>query len=273
MDCKVVITPKNEAFSIIIAVSMTENRGTKMNLVLINNLAKQLRQIASNNGIAAMAYSALDASRIRESIMIIARDVAKDEPQVSNLLIRAKDNIFFSNQIGQAVLNPYALGETVFGLDLISSKYSEPNKAPDSQKDKWSYIHPLILKSSKKLFDDGHFANAAEDAFIEINDRVKKLFAIIRPGEDIPDGESAMTTVFSAKNPIVEFCDQSTLSGQNKQKGYMQMLSGAISALRNPKAHSNEETLSADEAYRRLVTASMLMYAIDDAVEHSNISE
>ena len=33
-----------------------------------------------------------------------------------------------------------------------------------------------IISISKKLFEDGHYANAAADAFIEINDRVKKLF-------------------------------------------------------------------------------------------------
>ena len=82
-----------------------------------------------------------------------------------------------------------------------------------------------------------------------------------------------MKTVFSANNPLVEFCDRSTLSGQNKQKGYMDMLSGAISALRNPKAHSNTEILSAEESFRRLATASMLMYAIDDAVKYSKIKE
>ena len=53
----------------------------------------------------------------------------------------------------------------------------------------------------------------------------------------------------------------------------MQMLAGAISALRNPKAHSNTEVLSAKESYRRLATASMLMYAIDDAVKYSRIKE
>jgi hypothetical protein len=38
-----------------------------------------------------------------------------------------------------------------------------------------------------------------------------------------------------------------------------------MSALRNPKSHSNEEVLTADEAMRRLMFASMLMYQLDDA--------
>lgn len=43
------------------------------------------------------------------------------------------------------------------------------------------------------------------------------------------------------------------------------MTAGAMSALRNPKAHSNDEVLTAEEALRRLMFASMLMYKLDEA--------
>ena len=42
-------------------------------------------------------------------------------------------------------------------------------------------IHPQIVKVSQKLFVDGHYSNAARDAFIEINDRVKKLYKTYHP--------------------------------------------------------------------------------------------
>ena len=54
--------------------------------------------------------------------------------------------------------------------------------------------------------------------------------------------------------------------------GYMQMLAGSMSALRNPKSHENIG-LDKDEAFRRLMFASMLMYKIDDAVNYTNIKE
>lgn len=38
-------------------------------------------------------------------------------------------------------------------------------------------------KSFKNLYGNGHYANAEEDAIIEINERVKKLFVIVKPGE------------------------------------------------------------------------------------------
>lgn len=243
-----------------------------MNPLFISYLINQFRQIASAPNILNMPFDANEASKMRENIFSAAKSVEKDEPQVSGQLIRAKDILFYTNQFGQAMLNPFALGEVIFGLDYLTSRQTQGD-GKEQECDFWAYIHPSIQKSSKKLYIDGHYANAAEDAFIEINDRVKHLFTIIKPGEKIPDGDKVMTTVFSANSPLIEFCNRNTQSGQNKQKGYMDMLSGAISALRNPKAHSNSEILSAKEAYRRLAVASMLMYAIDDAVKYSGIKE
>ena len=71
---------------------------------------------------------------------------------------------------------------------------------------------------------------------------------------------------------MVQVCDISTDSGLNEQKGFMFMLQGAMSALRNPKAHENIY-LDKDEAFRRLMFASMLMYKIDEGVAYSQIEE
>ena len=38
---------------------------------------------------------------------------------------------------------------------------------------------------------------------------------------------------------LIKFCDQTTDSERNIQRGYMHMLEGALSALRNPRAHAN----------------------------------
>ena len=45
-----------------------------------------------------------------------------------------------------------------------------------------------------------------------------------------------------------------------------------MSALRNPKAHANI-IITKDDAMRRLIFASMLMYKIDEAIEYSGIQE
>jgi len=54
----------------------------------------------------------------------------------------------------------------------------------------------LVMIISKRLYLDGHCSDAACDAFIEINDRVKKLFSIVHPQEKTPDGDTAMKRSF-----------------------------------------------------------------------------
>ena len=71
---------------------------------------------------------------------------------------------------------------------------------------------------------------------------------------------------------MLKVCDISIDTGMNEQKGLMFMLQGAMSALRNPKAHSNI-TISKDDAMRRIIYASMLMYKIDEAVKYSRVQE
>ena len=88
----------------------------------------------------------------------------------------------------------------------------------------------------------------------------------------LPDGAAAMTRVYSSNNPIVEFCDRHTESGQNTQLGFMKMAEGAMIALRNPVAHENLN-MSQDDAMRQLMFASMIMYKIDEGVIHSGITE
>lgn len=134
----------------------------------------------------------------------------------------------------------------------------------------WDLVHPDIIRVSQKLYLDGHYASAACDAFIEMNDRVKKIFSKLRPNDEVPDGDAAMRKVFSVKAPILELANLSSETGINIQKGYMEMMAGAMSALRNPKSHEII-TISAEDSMRRLVFGSMLMYKIDEAMERLSL--
>ena len=137
----------------------------------------------------------------------------------------------------------------------------------------WSLIHPRIINASKSLYLDGHWTNAATDAFVEINTRVKNLFKIVSPNANVPDGVTAMTTVFLPNRPLIKIGDLNDQICHDKQFGLMNMLQGAISALRNPKCHDNEEIITKEEAMRRLMFASTLMCLIDEAVVYSNVTE
>ena len=232
----------------------------------INQLSSRLRQIANTPNVLNMQFTAVDVAGIRESIIAIANECKANDPQIARQLLAAKDILFGANQFGQTFINPYAIGEILFGLDYLSAKGQKQPAEKTTTADLWTYIHPLIQRSSKKLFEDGHFANAAEDAFIELNSRAKAIYKKLVPSTTtVPDGTDLMHKLFGSNPLLCPVCDTSTESGDNYQQGFHFMTAGAMSALRNPKAHSNDEVLTAEEAMRRLMFASMLMYKLDEA--------
>lgn len=204
--------------------------------------------------------------RIKDNIQSIAADVKKDYPYISSRLETLRNELFLSLPPGYT-LECVTIGQVVEILDYLLHESAAPDQ------DMWSLIHPRIIKSSKDLFLDGHWTNAATDAFVEINTRVKNLFKIVSPNANVPDGVTAMTTVFSLKKPLLKIGDLTDQTCYDKQFGLMNMLQGAISALRNPPCHDKKEIITKEEAVRRLMFASTLMYLIDEAVVYSNVTE
>ena len=204
--------------------------------------------------------------RIKDDIQSIAADVKKDYPYISSRLETLRNELFLSLPPGYT-LECVTIGQVGEILDFLI------HESEKSEHDIWCLIHPRIIKSSKDLFLDGHWTNAATDAFVEINTRVKNLFKIVSPNANVPDGVTAMTTVFSINKPLLKIGDLNDQICHDKQFGLMNMLQGAISALRNPKCHDNEEIITQEEAMRRLMFASTLMYLIDEAVAYSHITE
>jgi uncharacterized protein (TIGR02391 family) len=122
-------------------------------------------------------------------------------------------------------------------------------------------IHPAILSVTVSKMQSGHYADAVESAFKELNKAVK-----VRVKSKLDkelDGVSLMQRVFSVENPLLLIEGNiDTQSKKDAQKGYMMMFVGAMSAIRNPIAHENVE-ISEEEAIRSLMLASMLMFKLD----------
>lgn len=216
-----------------------------------------------------MQIANTDISYVREGILVTANSAMSTQPALAGRLLYMKDYLFMSMSQGYGIvafyINPAAAGAVLELLGLIKNTCSHNDWCP--------YIHPKISKVSHKLFMDGSYANAACDAFIEVNDRIKEIYKILRPAEtQIPDGRDLMNKIFSEKDTILEICDRTTETGKNIHDGFRFMLAGAMAALRNPKAHKNKP-ISKEDAMRRIIFASMLMYKIDDAVSYSGIKE
>ena len=217
----------------------------------LKNYVEQLRGIAQTPGIfASPADSVFFSIRkdIPEGLHI------EDFPTQVQIITAAKQNLFQVDQAHRLWLNPIAIGQIIASLDAIIAE----EKVPSS----WHCVHPRIKKSSMKLYLDGHYANAAEDAFIEINDAVKEQYKKLHVGEEPPDGVDLMHKVFGGHE--ITLADIGTETGKNIQQGFHFLFAGSISAFRNPKAHSKKETISAGESMRRIMFASSLMYKLDE---------
>ncbi|UGA41219.1 TIGR02391 family protein [Bradyrhizobium quebecense] len=92
-------------------------------------------------------------------------------------------------------------------------------------------LHPEIARASSSLYQDGHYANSVEAAVKALNGLVR-----LRSGLE-QDGTTLMERAFSPSNPVLRFNDLVDQSDKDEQKGFMYMFSGAVSGLRNPRAH------------------------------------
>jgi uncharacterized protein (TIGR02391 family) len=202
------------------------------------------------------------------------------EPQgVIDSLLTGKVNslIVYFDILGWQVLKAQIAGMVPFHCDAVESLDTLKNVIiPEARRQIellnledirnedhyfWQNIHPTIVALAKPRFDSGFYADSVESSFKEINDIIKNI--AIRNGGREQDGSSLMTTAFSLANPIIRLTPLISETDKNIQQGYMQIFSGAMVGIRNPKAHGN---LHPDKkrTLHLLSLASLLMYKIDE---------
>lgn len=157
-----------------------------------------------------------------------------------------------------------SLADRLEVIALAGGTKGELNVSPaDFHAAVWKLIHPMVSQVAKQRFADGHYADAVEAALKALSSEVKQIFRAAG-GPDI-DGVSLMQTAFSPNKPRIVLADLSTQSGKNMQRGYMELFTGAMSAIRNPKAHENV-LISPERALHFLFLASMLWTTLDNRV-------
>lgn len=120
-------------------------------------------------------------------------------------------------------------------------------------------LHPSIVASSYDLFQNGHLRDAVLNSVLAIFDLIRE-----RTGIDA-DGNALVSRAFSLQDPYIVFGDLDTESGQNEQKGFIQLLNGTYQGIRNPKAHSLDSDLTPINACQYLVYASLLARRLSEA--------
>jgi uncharacterized protein (TIGR02391 family) len=127
----------------------------------------------------------------------------------------------------------------------------------------WEFVHPRVCALARPRFEAGFFGDAVEASFKELNDAVKR---IVRDtdGRNL-DGASLMNTAFSPQNPIIRLTALTTETDRGIQQGYMQIMAGSMTGIRNPGAHGNLNPDSA-RALHLICLASLLMRKLDERI-------
>jgi len=92
--------------------------------------------------------------------------------------------------------------------------------------------HSAIAQVSGQLFRDGHYKQAALEAYIRVIDEVKRKSGLAL------DGDSLVNRAFGCENqtPVIQFNTLQTDAERDEQKGIMFLFKGIV-GLRNSKAH------------------------------------
>jgi uncharacterized protein (TIGR02391 family) len=120
-------------------------------------------------------------------------------------------------------------------------------------------IHPGLPKKARKLFDDGHYAEAAFHAWKFIDKVVARHSGLAKNGWEL------MMAAFNDSNPKIKLNALSTVSDMDEQKGYQFLFGGSVCAIRNPRGHEVELPDDIDTCLDHLAFASMLLRRLERA--------
>ena len=153
------------------------------------------------------------------------------------------------------------LGDSGYELRRIESP---PAAIPLQQRFDQMVTSDLLRQSSRALFVDGYYARAVEESFKCLNNAVKD-----KSGSTDRDGAPLMRAVFSLNAPILKLNPLQSPSERDEQQGYMDLFAGAMTGIRNPRAHEHSLVDAGEVALELLTLANHLMRKLDGAVENS----
>ena len=126
-------------------------------------------------------------------------------------------------------------------------------------------VHPFELRNVhvgfpakvRKLFDNGHGAEATFHAF-------KYVEKVVQKHSSSPlNGEKLMMAVFNEAGPAVKLNELANASEQDEQRGYRFIFAGAIVAIRNPGGHEITLSDDPDVCLDHLAFASLLLRRLE----------
>lgn len=139
---------------------------------------------------------------------------------------------------------------------LLASVNDEPEQADVGFE---HLLHPIVVEHAYQLYRNGHLREAVLNSITAIFDFIRA-----RTGSE-EDGDRLIGQVMAPNDPRLILSELASESGQNDQKGFMQIYKGAYQGIRNPKAHSLTHDLTPEKAAQYLVFSSLLARRIEEA--------
>lgn len=118
-------------------------------------------------------------------------------------------------------------------------------------------LHPLIAEVAANRFRDGHYLDAVVHAFKAVEYRVQTLVGSSEIGARL------MGFAMGSATPRITVTRSTGPFLQSEQEGMRDLFKGAMTALRNPRAHGPHFQDDLDEAQEMLAFASFLMRRLD----------
>lgn len=121
-------------------------------------------------------------------------------------------------------------------------------------------LHSKIDAVSGRLYRDGHYKQAALEAYIRVIEEVRMVSHVA------DDGDSLMNKAFGCDKhvPAIQFNGLNTEAERDEQRGIMYLFKGIV-GLRNSKAHSNRLFDDSARGQEYLALASLLMRLLEIA--------
>lgn len=120
-------------------------------------------------------------------------------------------------------------------------------------------VHSDLPAQVRKLFDNGHYAQATFEALKYLDEEVQRISA------DQDHGKSLMMRVLGGNPPKLPLNPGMTSSEQSEQEGYKFIFAGAMAGIRNPRGHKTGIVDDPDTCLDHLVLTSMLLRKLEDA--------
>lgn len=120
-------------------------------------------------------------------------------------------------------------------------------------------IHPALQAKVRKLFDDGHYPEAAELAFKHLDKKIQQHSGLTESGFKL------MMAAFGGTTPKVKLNALGTVSEKDEQEGFQFVFAGGMKGIRNPRAHDPGIVDDPDICLDHLSLVSLLLRRLEQA--------